>query len=87
MELNDVKDFKQPIITILEDFGGVAKLKDIYEQFASKYPDLVNAPYWNEIVDSDLRWHDSINRCRFQILKPQKILKNNSKKGTWELNR
>ena len=87
MEFNEVKDFKQPIISILEELGGSAKIQDIYSQFANSYPDLVSEPHWNEIVDNDLRWHDSINRCRFQILKPQGILKKDSKKGTWELNR
>jgi len=87
MEFNDVKDFKQPIISILEELGGSAKVKDIYEQFANRYPDMVNEPYWNEIKDGDSRWHDSINRCRYQILRPLEILKKDSKKGTWELNR
>lgn len=87
MAFNDEKDFKQPIISILEDLGGAAKLKEIYTQFACRYPDVVNAPYWNEKVDNDLRWRDSINRCRWNVLKRQGLLKKNSKKGTWELNR
>jgi hypothetical protein len=85
MEFNDVRDFKQPIISILEDLGGKAKLKEIYEQFAARHPNVVHGSYWNEIVDSDLRWRDYINRCRFQILIPQGLLKKDSKKGTWEL--
>ena len=85
MEFNSVRDFKQPIISILEDLGGKAKLKEIYEQFAARYPNVVHDPYWNQIVDSDLRWRDCINRCRFQILIPQRLLKKDSSKGTWEL--
>ena len=85
MELNGVRDFKQPIISILEDLGGKARPKDIYEQFAARYPNVVRDPYWNQIVDSDLRWRDCINRCRFQILIPQGLLRKDSKRGVWEL--
>ena len=85
MEFNDVRDLKQPVISILEDLGGRAKLKEIYEQFAVRYPNVVHSSYWNEIVDRDLRWRDYINRCRFQILIPQGLLKKDSEKGTWEL--
>jgi len=87
MEFNDVKDFKQPIVSILADLGGKAKPKEIYEQFAARYPYVVHIAYWNEIVDNDLRWRDYINRCRFQILIPQGLLKRDSKRGTWELER
>ena len=71
MAFNDVGDFKQPIISILEDSDGLARVKEIYKQFVIRYPDVVNAPYWNDIIDKDLRWHDIINRCRYQILIPQ----------------
>ena len=87
MAFNDVVDFKQPIISILEDLGGSARLKEIYRQFAIRYPDVVNAPHWNEKVDKDLRWRDNINRCKISILLPLGFLKKGSKHGTWELNR
>jgi hypothetical protein len=85
MEFRGVRDFEQPVISILKELGGKAKPKEIYEQFAARYPNVVRDSYWNEIADSDLRWRDYINRCRFQILIPQGLLKRNSKKGTWEL--
>lgn len=44
MPFNDVGDFKQPIISILEDLDGSARVKEIYKQFAIRYPDVVNAP-------------------------------------------
>ena len=85
MELRDPKDFKDPIIRILRDLGGKAKVKEIYEQFAARHPDVVHDRYWGENVDDDLRWRDYINRCRFQVLIPQGLLKRDSRKGTWEL--
>ena len=85
MEFKDPKDFREPIIRILRDLGGKARVKEIYEQFAARHPDVVQDPYWNASVDNDLRWRDSINRCRFQTLIPQGLLRRDSKRGTWEL--
>ena len=85
MGFYEPKDFGQPIIRILQDSNGKAKLSEIYRQFAAKYPEVVNAPYWNELVDKDLRWKDYINRYRFKILVKQGVLKKKSVKGTWEL--
>lgn len=78
-------DFEEPLLSILGQLGGKARLVEIYEQFALRYPTVVKESYWNEAVDNDSRWHDYINRCRWQVLKPKGLLKKGSKKGTWEL--
>ena len=85
MEFSAPKDFKEPITSILRDLGGRAKVKQIYEQFAARHPNVVNDPYWNTSVDRDLRWRDSMNCCRHQILMPEGLLRKGSKRGTWEL--
>ena len=85
MEFKDKKDFRDPILSILRDLGGRARLREIYKQFAARHPDVVRDPYWNEIVDNDLRWRDNLNRCRHDILIPQGLLRKDSKRGTWEL--
>lgn len=85
MNLKGPKDFKDPIILILKDLGGKARPSEIYEQFAARYPNVVHDPYWVELVDGDPRWRDYINRCRFQVLIPQGLLRKDSPRGTWEL--
>ena len=85
MEFKDKKDFKAPILSILRDLGGRATLTEIYNRFAARYPDVVRDPYWNEIVDNDLRWRDCLSRCRHHILVPQGLLRKDGKRGTWEL--
>ena len=81
-----IPDFKEPIIQILRDLGGRAKLRDICDSFEDRYPEVVNAPFFQEIVDGEPRWRDWIQRCRYSYLMPEEILDRNSPRGTWTLN-
>ena len=87
MEFNQPKDFIEPILQILRDRGGSAKLKDIYDDFEKRYGKYLPPRYLTDIVDGDIRWKDEINRCRYQFLRPLLIPPNHPdhKKGTWEL--
>ena len=85
MRFNYKEDFKDPILDVLSEQGGKAKLKDIYNLVWSKYGEYLGDPYWHEKVDKDLRWRDYINRCRYDVLIPAGLIRKDSKHGTWEL--
>ncbi|MCP3685563.1 MAG: hypothetical protein GY861_23175 [bacterium] len=78
-------DFREPIIEILRDLGGSAKLRDICDSFEDRYPEVINAPFFQEIVDGEPRWRDWIQRCRYSYLIKEGILDRNSEIGTWTL--
>jgi hypothetical protein len=87
MEFTQPKDFIEPILQILRDRGGRAKVKDIYGDFEKRYGKYLSPRYLTDIVDGDIRWRDEINRCRYQFLRHLLVPPDdpNYKKGTWEL--
>ncbi|MFC1955190.1 hypothetical protein ACFLWZ_01410 [Chloroflexota bacterium] len=85
MEIQSIPDLEEPIVNILKNFGGSARLKEIADIFRIQYPDVIKQPFFQEIVDGEPRWRDWIQRCRYWYLVPKGIVKPSRKRGIWEL--
>jgi hypothetical protein len=77
------RDFYFPVLRIIRDMGGKARLADIRDRFLVRHKHQLDPSFFTETKDRDIMWRDYIDRAGFELSDAGYIVR--PTRGLWEL--
>jgi hypothetical protein len=78
-----IRDFYFPVLHIIQDMGGKARVKDISDRFLARHKEQMDSSFFTDIKDGDVKWHDYVNRAGYQLRVKGYITRPTT--GLWEM--